>query len=454
MNVRAAIYLRQSLDQNGDRAAVDRQEKACRELATRRGWPVQRTYTDNSISASSGRYRPGYEAMLADIAAGSINAVLAWHPDRLHRRPIELEKFVELVEAHGVRVATVEAGEVDLASPSGQLYARQLGSVARFESQHKSQRQKAANAQRRENGRMHTGRRAFGYTSDGTGIVESEAAQLRWAAGQIINGISLKAVCRELGARGVTTTAGGAWRPTEIRRALLNPRYIAQVVHAGQIIGKGEWPAILDEDTHATLRAFLEGRAGTPGRPRRHLLSGLARCGVCGAKVYCAAGGSRDREAYFCSAVRHLNRRADQAEDYVTGLVLARLARPDAAELFTTQDSRSEVRVLRARQQTLRARLDALSLAFAKGQIDAQQLSTGSKQLRGDIGDVTVQLAGLLDRPLILDLSKAPEQVWARLDVESRAAVIDVLMTVTLHPPGRGARVFDPGTVEIAWKQG
>lgn len=31
-------------------------------------------------------------------------------------------------------------------------------------------------------------------------------------------------------------------------------------------------------------------------------------------------------------------------------------------------------------------------------------------------------------------------------------AVVDALMSVTLHPPGPGARKFDPDTVGIEWR--
>ncbi len=35
------------------------------------------------------------------------------------------------------------------------------------------------------------------------------------------------------------------------------------------------------------------------------------------------------------------------------------------------------------------------------------------------------------------------------LDMARKRAVLDALATVTLHPAGRGARVFDPATVVL-----
>src|SRR5688572_28920936 len=57
--VRAAVYLRQSLDRDGTGLAVARQRDDRLKLCTDRGWePVE--YVDNDTSASSGRVRPAY----------------------------------------------------------------------------------------------------------------------------------------------------------------------------------------------------------------------------------------------------------------------------------------------------------------------------------------------------------------------------------------------------------
>lgn len=101
-----------------------RQEQDCRALIEARGWSAGGVFTDNDVSAYSGRVRPGYRAMLDGVAAGEYGAVVAWHPDRLHRRPAELEEFIDVVEAAGVTVATVRAGEIDLATASGRMVAR------------------------------------------------------------------------------------------------------------------------------------------------------------------------------------------------------------------------------------------------------------------------------------------------------------------------------------------
>src|SRR5688500_9937702 len=101
---RAAVYLRQSLDRSGEGAAVDRQRPGCRKLCEQRGWePVE--YVDNDVSASTGKVRPAYARMLADVSAGRIGAVVSWDLDRLHRRPVELEHFINLADLHRIELA-------------------------------------------------------------------------------------------------------------------------------------------------------------------------------------------------------------------------------------------------------------------------------------------------------------------------------------------------------------
>src|SRR4051812_28743765 len=41
---------------------------------------------------------------------------------------------------------------------------------------------------------------------------------------------------------------------------------------------------------------------------------------------------------------------------------------------------------------------------------------------------------------------------WDALDLDRRRAAVDTLMTLTLLPPGRGARTFNPETVRIDWR--
>ncbi|MDQ1740944.1 MAG: site-specific recombinase [Pseudonocardiales bacterium] len=72
----AAIYARISSDQDGPGLGVQRQVEDGRKLASQRGWVVAEEYVDNDVSAYSGKRRPAYQRMLADLVAGERDAVI------------------------------------------------------------------------------------------------------------------------------------------------------------------------------------------------------------------------------------------------------------------------------------------------------------------------------------------------------------------------------------------
>ena len=159
----AAIYCRISRDREGAGLGVDRQEADCRDLAERLGWEIAAVFVDNDISAYSGAPRPQYRTMLDDVRAGKIRGVIAWHPDRLYRRAVDLEEFVTIAEAHALPVQTVTAGTVDLSTASGRMVARMLGAAAQHEVDHARERSRRAKAQAAVDGRYRGGPRPYGY---------------------------------------------------------------------------------------------------------------------------------------------------------------------------------------------------------------------------------------------------------------------------------------------------
>ncbi|MFM8238484.1 MAG: recombinase family protein, partial [Actinomycetota bacterium] len=125
--VTTAVYCRISSDKRGEGLGVERQRQACVKLAKAKGWSVGEVFTDNDISAYSGKRRPEYERMLEAFRSGRFDALIAWHPDRLHRNPREHEDFLDVVDETGIEIATVSAWTIDLATAAGRAVARTIG---------------------------------------------------------------------------------------------------------------------------------------------------------------------------------------------------------------------------------------------------------------------------------------------------------------------------------------
>jgi DNA invertase Pin-like site-specific DNA recombinase len=332
--VTAGIYARISLDRQ-DGEGVARQLADCRALAAQRGWTDLAEYVDNDVSAYHGKRRPEYERLLADIAAGQLTTVIAYHPDRLYRHPRDLERFVDTVQAVGADVATVQAGDVDLSTPSGRMVARILGAVARQQVERIGELVSRAKKERAAQGRHSGGgRRPFGLTEKRTALVPEEANALREVAAGILAGGSWRSQVETLNANGVRNTSGQRWEIRTLRRVLTSPHIAGLRAYHGQIVGEATWPAILDRGTWELLRADTAGRRA--GRPPsdKHLLTGLLACHHCGRKLYWYS--HRRQAQYRCHLVETTTGKgcgrtsivAGPTETYVADTVGAWLERP------------------------------------------------------------------------------------------------------------------------------
>ena len=459
MSSRAAIYCRISSDPRDTGLGVDRQRQECRDLAAARGWDVVRVHVDNDVSAFSGKRRPGYERLLADVSAGAVDVVLAWHPDRLHRSPVELEEFIVAVEKRGVGVQTVTAGQWDLSTATGRFFARQLGGVARYESEHRGERLRAKLEQNATRGVTH-GRATYGwraeYAPDKTRrdvIHQEEADVVRGIARELLAGESLRSITANLNARGVPSPRGGPWHKGMVRHLVLRERNGGLRVHRGQVVGQGTWEPILDPGTYEQVRAVLgdPARKTSTGTAAQHLLSGIARCGVCDTPVRVA--WNRTVHSYRCSGRSCVSRRKADVDELVSRVVVARLARPDAVDLFAPDTSKVR-RAAAEEVQVLRARLDNAADDYADGKIDARQLERITARLRPAVATAEARARAVDDAPLLADLLDVAdvEAAWRSLSLSRRRAVVEALMAVTILPTRQGVRTFDPSTVRIEWK--
>jgi DNA invertase Pin-like site-specific DNA recombinase len=454
--MRAAVYVRQSKDHNDDGLAVERQRQDCLKLCAGRGWtPVE--YKDNDRSAYTGKRREDYERMLIDIEAGKIDAVVAWDLDRLHRRPIELEHFMELADKHRLALATV-TGDVDLSTDNGRLFARIKGAVARSESDRKSARQKRQGLQAAELGKPKAGPRPFGYESDMITIREPEASALRAAYASLLAGGTLLGISRDLEAAGFLASSGKPFHHATIRTMMRNPRYGGLRGYSTrgpdgklrtEIVGPAAWQGVVDEETYRAAVALLTDgarRKNGLGPARKWLLSNLALCGRCddGTTVRVNYRGrpnadGKDVAVYRCREYSHLSRAAGWCDWRVSERVIQRLSRDDARDLLV-DDDREDLAELRSEQSTLRLRLDQLAEDYADGTITRPQLKAGTERLRARLGDLEGRMVHIDRAPILADLVTAQDvrKTWQSIGLDRQRAVVDLLYTVTLLPRPAG----------------
>lgn len=445
--MKAAIYLRQSLDRDGQGVAVERQRQDALALCQERGWdPTE--YVDNSISATSGKPRPAYLRMLEDIEADRVQAVVVWDLDRLHRQPVELEHFIVLADRHNVALATV-TGDVDLSTDNGRLFARIKGSVARAEVERKSARQQRAGLQRAQDGKPWGPHRPFGFEADKTTHNEMEADAIRGLYDDLIAGVSQHALARGLNERGIKTSRDGEWVQTTVRELLRNPRNAGLRRYKGEIVGKGAWEPIVSEETY---RVALERMSSTMGAgrggARKYILTGVAKCGICGAGMVTAYLPGKKR-TYACTSGKHVARAADALEHQVTETILAVLEATPLPDL-TADRNAPRFSQLSKEADTLRQRLDSLATEFADGDLTASQLRTATVRMQGKIEDLERAMAKRGTASVLAPLAGAGDirAKWEKLSIPRQRSIIDALAVVTVHPVKNRARP-EPEAVQV-----
>lgn len=464
----AAVYVRISSDPNETALGVARQLKDCTALAASKGWTVGETFSDNDVSATSGKVRPAYARMMSALDAGQLDGLVVWDVDRLTRTPRELEDVVDLAERRGVALASV-GGDIDLATPQGRLTARIKGSVAKHESEQLARRVRRKMSERAEAGQPH-GRIAYGWrrqqTYDDQGrrtgsrdVLHPEQAEVvRDAARAVLAGESLRSIVARLNAQGEVSLNGKPWTTTSLRGVLLRERNAGLRVHQGQVVGAGEWEPLHDADTHARLVAVLTDparRTSPPSSAVKHLLSGLARCSVCAGPMR-VLSGDRDGRAssYVCQGGYHVRRSQEGMDALVTALVVGRLAQPDAAAALSVADDGAAQEAL-DKVAALRARLNAAADQYADGIIDGEQFARITSRLRPQMEQHAQVTRSASTAPDLLDIA-APDiaQRWESLPLGRKRAAIDLLLAVEVLPSASrgGHNAFDPESVRITWR--
>jgi len=463
MTQRAAIYVRQSIDKRGDSAGVDRQEVACRSLASAKGLEDLTLFADNDRSATTGK-RPEFERLIGDIEAGRIGTLVVFHLDRLTRSIADLTRVIEAGRPHRLNIASVHGVGIDLGDPTGVAVATILTAVAAMEVQHKGVRQRAANRQRAERGQAFWTRRPFGYDREDGSVfaVEDEADAIRDGAQMILSGSSLAAVARSWNDAGLRTTAvdkatgqGGLWGVTQVRRLMLNPRYAGRRLYNGEDMGAGDWPVILDAETMDALEVKLTDprRKNAPDDLNaKYLLSGQLTCGKCGATMFAAPSKykGQTRMTYRCFGGYCMGRGLEDVDAVAEGALLARLSRPDARKALATGEKLPE---LHKAATDLRERRDALAALLADGLMSPTAVREQAGKLARELEKVEQQIAAATGTDPVTALVQSDDvrARWAATSMAARRKIVRSLMTVTVLPAGKGVR-FSPEQVQIEWR--
>jgi site-specific DNA recombinase len=497
-------YLRKSVGRKAER----QQRTLTRAHVERQGGRIIAEFRDDDQTAfrkidGSQPVRDGFTAMLAMLRANPGLRVAAYHADRLTRNDEDTAELIRVCAAGGHLVETAAGGVYDLSTANGRRRLRDDASAAIYEVDRLTERVLAGRAEVAAEGRWLGGKRPFGWErdrapvgSDGQPLLDedgepvrgilrlvpAEADALARACADVIEGAAtLAGIARRWNAAGILSTGGAQWRANEVGRVLRRPRNAGLMEHQGQITGAAQWPPIVNEETWKAVVAVLSqpGRKTTPGPAPRHLLSFLARCGVCDGPVICtatsraAANGRERKSVYRCregeqgtrKEQRHVGRDQAQLDQLIERVVIGRLSLPNAADLLTVDQGetvRRELAVLRTETAAVQALMRDSYQLHRDGLLSTSEFADGRREHQARITRIETRMSELERADVIAPLLRDPTGIWAGLSMDEQRQVVGALMTVRLMPAARKGRppgwrpgqpYFDPDSVEISWRR-
>ncbi|TPL02169.1 recombinase family protein [Mesorhizobium sp. B2-4-16] len=359
---RAAIYARFSTNLQSDRS-IDDQAALCRAHAIQNGYELAKVYSDAAKSGASMHNRDGIRDLMADAMMGQFEVVIVEALDRLSRDMEDLAgiskrlKFldIDLVGVHDGKASTVTVG---LRGLVGQLF--------REDNAHKVRRGLAGRVAQGLSG----GGQAYGYRPDPLNkgkmiIVDDEAEVIRRVFREYADGLSPRQIAYGLNKDRIAPPRDGArWNASTIvgsaKRAngiLHNSLYVGVRVwnrvtmikdpDTGRRVSRpnpeSEWkrvdvpelrivPQDLWEVAQGARREHITAEAASKMRRPKRLLSGLLKCGACGAGMSTMGADKTGKVRVRCTAAHESGTcpdprtfYLDTVEKLVVGSLVAKL---------------------------------------------------------------------------------------------------------------------------------
>jgi len=216
---RAIGYTRVSTQEQAEHGvSLEAQAAKVRAYAELHDLELVDVVTDAGISGK-GLNRPGLSRVLELARRGKVDAVIVTKLDRLSRRTVDILGLVEGVfsrtELHSI------TDKLDTGTAAGRFVVTVLAGLAQMEREQIGERTAAALAHKRERREYCGGGVPFGYRLGADGTLEAHADEQEATA--IIaelraDGMSYRAIARELRSMGITAKNGGEWSPIQVSR--------------------------------------------------------------------------------------------------------------------------------------------------------------------------------------------------------------------------------------------
>lgn len=413
--------------------------------------------------------RPVWARAMKALRDGEITALMVPNLDRLARDERDFFDAQEAVEDFGRIVVSATQSDIDLSTETGIMMAGMMVKFANKSSRDTARRVARAAEREANKGKAVGGIRPFGFHDDKVTHNEVEAALIRDAARDVINGVPLRVIARRWNAQGVRTSTGREWHPNTVRQVLKGPRVAGWRVHRGRVHVdeegepiRGQWKPILDEDTwERVLLVFNDpnrrGRKTARPGARQYLLTGLVRCGRCGGLMY-GNGYARhpveneDRFSYACANSgkvtnsHALSVSGVRLDEHVEKLVLLRLT----DEQYEVSGPAFEGD---ARLATVKAKIAELMAAFEADDMPGDVVFPKVKKLSRERDELVAARKAYITATAGPSLTGITPAKWKKYTPdEKRARIAQLLDAVYIKPTTNRGPKLDLSRVVPVWR--
>lgn len=495
---RSILYLRLSVSDANDGISdsIQRQETDLRAFAESEGLNVVRVLADDGLSGR--KARANADEALRMLDDGEADTLLVWKLDRWTRQGLgAIGRLVEVLDRRPSAEFVALRDGIRSSQPSWRLTAAVLSEVARSEADNTAMRVSAAIRANQQAGRFKGGTVPFGYrpaphpSGRGRTLVldAAEVATIQRMAAWVLEGRPINALTDVLAVEGVPTTRS-PYRLAQIRgddpsgldKGLWSWPAVAAILTGDAVLGRvsvgtpvpgtrrKDWslvlgddglpiqpfPAALDAETSARLRARVKSTKVPSGKPRRvprqaRLLSGLLWCGVCGQKLWVTVRSGHP--TYTCArkaggTCPGPNMRAVLAEKAVVDTFLAERGQwPEARVEEAVANHETAEQLAR-----VQAAIDQTATQMTQDHADVPRLATELQALKSRRTELQATPATITRT--LTPTGRTIAEAWADADDFTRRDLlvrfgldrIDLLPTTI-----KGSNIYQPERLVLHW---
>ena len=293
---KVAIYVRVSTSSQAEEGySIDEQKAKLEAYCEIKDWKIYDTYIDGGFSGANTQ-RPELERLISDAKRKKIDIVLVYKLDRLSRSQKDTLFLIEDVFAKN-DVAFISLQEnFDTSTPFGKASIGMLSVFAQLEREQIKERMMLGKEGRAKNGKsMSWTTIPFGYDySKETGILSvnpTQALIVKRIFTEYLNGKPVVKIIRDLNAEGHVGRKR-AWGETITKYLLKNETYLGKVKYKDKVY-EGQHEPIITQELFDLVQLEVEKRQISAlekyNNPRpfraKYMLSGLMKCGYCGASL-------------------------------------------------------------------------------------------------------------------------------------------------------------------------